>query len=185
MNNDLNDVLELHSKSICLYDANAIDQAINKVAEEMNQELANKNPILLCAMNGALIFMGQLTTRLTFPLQVDYIHTSRFRGEVRGGDLHWLATPTISLKDRTVVIIEDILDSGITLAAIKDYCLQQNAKEVLCAVLIDKDHPREDGGVKQAEFTGLQVEDKFLIGFGLDYKGYLRNIPGIYAVQTE
>ncbi|MGD9153591.1 MAG: hypoxanthine-guanine phosphoribosyltransferase [Gammaproteobacteria bacterium] len=185
MNNNLNDVKELQTKTVCLYDAQAIAKAIEKIARQMNAELADKNPILLCAMNGALIFLGQLAPLLNFPLQIDYIHTSRFRGEMRGGDLHWLATPTIPLKNRNIIIIEDILDSGITLAAIKDYCVQQGAKEVLSAVLVDKAHPREEGGLDKAEFTGLNVPDKFLIGFGLDYKGYLRNIPGIYAVEDD
>jgi hypoxanthine phosphoribosyltransferase len=185
MNNDLNDVKKLQAKSTCVYDAETIAKAIETMATKMNADFADKNPILLCAMNGALIFLGQLAPLLTFPLQIDYIHTSRFRGEIRGGDLHWLATPTISLKNRTIIIIEDILDSGITLAAIKDYCLQQNAKEVFSVVLVDKDHPRSEGGVIKADYTGLEIEDKFLIGFGLDYKGYLRNIPGIYAVEED
>jgi hypoxanthine phosphoribosyltransferase len=183
MNSNLNDVKELQQKTVCLYDAKAITAAIEKMALQMNADLADKNPILLCAMNGALIFLGQLAPLLNFPLQIDYIHTSRFRGEMRGGDLHWLATPTIPLKNRNIIIVEDILDSGITLAAIKDYCIQQNAKEVVSAVLVDKERPREKGGLDKAEYTGLMVPDKFLIGFGLDYKGYLRNVPGIYAVE--
>ena len=183
MNNHLNDVKELQTKTVCLYDTQAVTKAIEKIARQMNADLADKNPVLLCAMNGALIFLGQLAPLLTFPLQIDYIHTSRFRGDMRGGDLHWLATPTIPLKNRNIIIIEDILDSGITLAAIKDYCVQQNAKEVLSAVLVDKERPREEGGLDKAEYTGLMVPDKFLVGYGLDYKGYLRNIPGIYAVD--
>jgi hypoxanthine phosphoribosyltransferase len=182
--NILVELKEMQKKMVCLYDQEAIDKAIKKIAQEMNEAFSSgEMPVLLCAMNGAVIFMGQLVPRLTFPLQFDYIHTSRFRGEVRGGDLHWLATPTISLKERTVIIIEDILDSGITLTAIKDYCYQQKAKKVFSAVLIDKDHPREEGGLKKADFTGLHTEDKFLVGYGLDYHGFLRNLPAIYAVE--
>lgn len=183
MNNNLHDVKQLQQKAVCLHDSEAIAAAIKRVAGEMNADLADKNPVLLCTMHGALIFLGQLAPLLTFPLQIDYIHTSRFRGDVRGGDLHWLATPTIALKNRNVVVVEDILDSGITLSAIKDYCVQQGASEVLSVVLVDKERPREKGGLMRAEYTGLKVADKFLIGFGLDYKGYLRNIPGIYAVE--
>ncbi|MBU1927154.1 MAG: hypoxanthine-guanine phosphoribosyltransferase, partial [Gammaproteobacteria bacterium] len=112
-------------------------------------------------------------------------HATRYRGEMLGKDLHWLATPHIPIKGRTVVVIEDILDTGLTLSAVIDYCQQEGAKQVLSAVLIDKDHPRDKGGVNKADFTGLYVEDKFIIGYGLDYQEYLRNLPGIYAVEKS
>ena len=135
-------------------------------------------------MNGAVVFAGQLLTKLNFYLQVDYIHTSRFKGEMEGGDLEWVAVPRTSLEGRTVVIVEDILDSGITLTSIIDYCREKGAKEVYTVVLVDKDHPRDVNGVEKADFTCLWVEDKFLLGFGLDYQGFFRNLPGIYAVNV-
>lgn len=184
MNYEIKEVEELVKKSVLLHDINEINSAIDKIANEMNKKLPGKNPIFLCVMNGAVLFMGQLMPKLTFPLQIDYIHVSRFRGGLRGGDLHWLAIPREPLDDRTVVIIEDILDSGVTMSSIIDFCKQKGAKEVYTAALIDKDHPRAKEGVKSVDFSGLKVADKFLIGYGLDYKGFLRNLPGIYAVET-
>lgn len=180
---DLAIVKEMQTNSTCLYSKEKVEAAINHIADAMNQELADKYPVFLCVLNGAMVFMGQLITKLNFPLQIDYIHVTRYQGEMSGEELKWVAEPTIALKDRTVVIVEDILDLGVTLAAIKQYCLQHGAREVYCAALIDKDRPREKGGVGSCEFTGLKVENKFLIGYGLDYKGFLRNLPGIYAVN--
>jgi len=180
---DLKEVEKVWKNSTCLHKQEEIEAAINNVAKEMNKELAGKTPLFLCVMNGAVIFMGQLITKLTFPLQIDYIHATRFRGKMSGGDLLWVTKPTSDLKDRTIVIIEDILDAGLTLASIIDYCNQQGAKEVYTAVLVDKQTPREKGGVEKTDFTGMYVEDKFLIGYGLDYEGFFRNLPAIYAVE--
>jgi hypoxanthine phosphoribosyltransferase len=180
---DLETLRKMEKNSVCLYSQDQVNEAIDRVAKEITAILADKSPLFLCTMNGAVIFTGQLLTKLNFPLQLDYIHTSRFRGQIAGGDLHWLATPKADLKERTIVIVEDILDSGITLAAILDYCYQQKAEKVYTVVLVDKDHPRDPDGVKKADFTGLYVEDKFLIGYGLDYQEFFRNLPGIYALE--
>ena len=180
---NLQEVDALLVNSECLFDQKTIEAAIKRIACEMNERFAGQDPLLLCVMNGAVIFMGQLATRLTFSLQIDYIHVTRYHGGLEGRELHWVAEPHINLKDRTVVIIEDILDAGLTLATVKNYCTQQGAKEVYCAVMIDKDVPRAKGGVEKCEFTGLRVANRFLFGYGLDYQGFLRNIPGIYAVK--
>ena len=182
---DLNKIRKIQENATCLYTQEQVEEAIEKVAKQMNEKFKDEFPVLLCVMKGAVVFMGQLITKLNFPLQIDYIHATRFRGEMTGGDLLWITKPTMDLKDRTVIVIEDILDSGLTLASIMDYCNQQKAKEVYNAVLIDKDCPREQEGVKEADFTGIHVENKFIIGYGLDYKDCYRNIPGIYVVNQE
>jgi len=122
--------------------------------------------------------------RLQFPLEMDYIHATRYRGTTRGGDLHWLVEPRIDLKGRTIVIVDDIMDGGLTLASIIDYCKQANAKDVYTAVLVDKRRTREPGVNFEPDFVGLTTPDKYLFGFGLDYEEYLRNAPGIYAVNN-
>lgn len=180
---NFDEVEAIWAKAKLLHSEEIIHKAINKIAAEMNEKLADKKPLFLCVMNGSLIFTGQLLPKLNFPLQLDYIHVSRYQGEIEGRDLHWMAEPTSGLEDRTIVIMEDILDSGLTLAAVKDYCLQHYAKEVFTAAMIDKDCPRVKGGLDKADFTGLHVENKFLIGYGLDFRGYFRNLPGIYAVE--
>lgn len=157
--------------------------AIGRMAEEITACLKEANPVLLCIMNGGLIFTGQLLTRLKFPLQVDYVHATRYGHAHNGASLNWTVRPQLDLKGRTVLLLDDILDEGVTLAAIADYCRQQGAGRVLMAALVEKLHLRKVTPGMRADFSGIEVGDRFLFGYGLDYKGYWRNAPGIYAVK--
>lgn len=178
----INKILE---RSDCLYNLEDINNALDKMADAITAELADQNPLILCVMIGALVPLGQLATRLHFPLEIDYIHVTRYRGTTRGGDLHWLVEPRQSLKDRTILIVDDIMDGGLTLSAIIDYCNQAGAKKVYSAVMVNKIRKREPGVHFEPHFSGLTTEDRYVFGFGLDYKEYLRNAPGIYAVSSE
>lgn len=162
-----------------------ISRAIERLAEEITSELCGANPILLCVMNGGLIFTGQLLTRLLFPLEVDYIHATRYGHETNGARLQWAVKPQLDLSGRTVLLVDDILDEGVTLAAIAEYCRQQGAKTVMMAALVEKLHLRKVTPGMRADFSGIEVGDRFLFGYGLDYKGYWRNAPGIYAVKGK
>jgi hypoxanthine phosphoribosyltransferase len=160
-----------------------VSAAIDRMATEITGQLKESNPIVLCIMNGGLIFTGQLLTRLVFPLEVDYVHATRYGHETNGAHLHWTVKPQLDLKGRTVLLLDDILDEGVTLAAIAEYCRQQGAAKISMAVLIEKLHLRKVTPGMRADFTGIEVGDRFLFGYGLDYKGYWRNAPGIYAVK--
>lgn len=166
----------------CLYNLQQIHAALDDMAAKITHQLKDENPLILCVMIGALVPTGHLLTRLNFPLEVDYIHATRYRGTTRGGDLHWLVEPRQSLEGRTVLIIDDIMDGGLTLAAIIDYCHQAKAKAIYSAVMVNKIRPREPGVTCEPDFFGVQTEDRYLFGFGLDYEEYHRNAPGIYAV---
>ena len=179
----LDEVKRIQSLSTLIYSKNDIDIAINSIAKKMNLELYNQNPLFLCVMSGALIFTGNLLTKIEFYSEIDYIHVSRYRGEINAKDLHWFAEPSTSLKGRNIIILDDILDSGLTLTGIINYCAMKGAKSIYTAVLIDKNCNREVGGLKSADYFGLKSENKFLIGYGLDFKGYLRNLPDIYEVN--
>ena len=172
-------------KAECLYSFDEINHALDRMAKEITTQLADKNPLILCVMTGALITTGHLVTRLHFPLEIDYIHATRYRGTNRGGDLHWLVEPRSQLKNRAVLIVDDILDGGLTLAAIIDYCKQANAGSIHTAVMVSKNREREPGVNLEADFVGVTTENKYLFGFGLDYNEYLRNVPGIYAVNDS
>ena len=160
-----------------------VSGAIDRMANEITEQLKGSNPVLLCIMNGGLIFTGQLLTRLLFPLEVDYVHATRYGHETTGAQLHWTVRPQLDLKGRTVLLLDDILDEGVTLAAIAGYCRQQGAADVFMAVLVEKLHLRKVTPGMRADFTGIEAGDRFLFGYGLDYKGYWRNAPGIYAVK--
>jgi hypoxanthine phosphoribosyltransferase len=157
--------------------------AIGRMAQEITERLGESNPVLICVMNGGLIFSGQLLTRLAFPLEIDYIHATRYGHETRGDQLNWIVRPQLDLGGRTVLLLDDILDEGITLAAIAEECRRLGAREVFMAALVEKLHLRKVTPGMRADFSGLEVGDRFLFGYGLDYKGYWRNAPGIYAVK--
>ena len=175
------DIERIRQSATCLFDNKAVDAAIVRMAEKITRDLAGSDPLLLCVMNGGLILTGRLAPLLDFPLQIDYLHATRYRDEVRGGGLNWLSYPRERLAGRPVIVVDDILDEGNTLKAVCDYALEQGATKAYGAVLVEKLHQRRIDGVR-AECIGLQIEDKFVFGFGLDYKGYLRNAPGIFAV---
>ncbi len=170
-------------KADLIYSAQQIDQAINRLAKNINNCFAGMTQavIVIPIMNGGLILSGQLITRLKFPLLVDYLHATRYRDETTGAALQWLAKPRQVLKDKIILIIDDILDEGHTLNEVQSYCTQQGAKQVYSVVLIEKDHPRPKAAIK-TDFTGMHVVDRYVFGFGMDYKGYHRNLNGIYAV---
>lgn len=162
-----------------------VEKALDKLAEEITDELKNENPIFICVLNGAIVPMGQLMTRLDFPLQMDYIHASRYRGKMEGGQLEILAKPVSSLKNRKVVLVEDIIDTGITLKHIVDYCYKEGAEKVYTATLIDKSMNRSSKGLQKADFVGIEIPNEFIIGYGLDYEEYFRNLDGIYAMPPN
>jgi len=158
-----------------------VEASITRMACEITDKLKESNPIAICVMNGGLIFTGQLLTKLVFPLEVDYVHATRYGHETSGAGLNWVVKPQLELKGRTVLLLDDILDEGVTLAAIAKYCQEQGASAVFMAVLVEKLHLRKVTPGMRADFTGIEVGDRFLFGYGLDYQGYWRNAPGIYA----
>lgn len=166
----------------CLHDEAEVLTAIDRMGAEMTARLRHSNPIVYTVLNGGMILAGHLLPRLKLPLQMSYMHATRYRMETSGGQIEWKVPPRDDMRGRTVVIVDDILDEGHTLAAIVAHCQAQGAKEVLVAVLIDKQHNRKAPGVK-ADYIGLNVEDRFLFGCGMDYQGYWRNTLAIYAVK--
>ena len=180
---DLAHIRQIMSEADCLYNEAQIEAAIDKVAYAINAELSERNPVVFCVMNGGLIFAGKLLTKLNFPLELSYLHATRYRSETTGGELFWKAKPELSFMDRDVLIIDDILDEGHTLSAIIEFCKHAGASAVHTAVLIDKDHDRKARPDLKANYVGLPCIDRYIFGYGMDYKGYWRNAAGIYAVK--
>lgn len=178
-------ILEMYQKATCLHSLKEIEAALSRMATEMHSELQDKNPVVLCVMIGGLIPVGNLLPKLEFHLELDYVHATRYGNATSGGELNWKVKPSVNLQGRTVLIVDDILDEGITLQAITDYCHEQGAKEVLTAVLVDKHHKRAPNGLQKADFVGLTVDDHWVFGYGLDCHEYLRNAPGIFMVSPE
>ena len=180
----LNEINQVKQQAVLLHDEATMEAALDNMASAITKVLADKNPLVLCVINGGIIATGKLLPRLNFPLILDSIHASRYRNQTSGSsDIHWLFKPTTPLQDRTVLLVDDILDEGHTLKAIIDWCKERGAKEVYSAVLLDKNLPQEKP--VQADFVGLQVANHYLFGYGMDYKGYLRNAAGIYACKDN
>jgi hypoxanthine phosphoribosyltransferase len=178
------EVERIRQNAVQLYDAKAISAALDRMAEEITAALSGTVPVILCILSGSIIPTGHLLTRLSFPLEIDYLHASRYQGETTGKHIEWRCTPATSLADKDVLVVDDILDEGKTLQAVYDFCYEQGARRVLSAVLVKKEHDRRPDNIV-ADFTGLSVEDKYVFGFGMDYHGYLRNLNGIYALGPE
>lgn len=175
-------IQSVYQQAECIFTAEQINAALDRMATDIHEVLHDKNPVVICVMIGGMIPVGNLLPRLDFPLECDYVHATRYRGETSGGELTWKVKPSVDLKDRVVLVVDDILDGGITLKAILDHIEAQGAKAVYSAVLVDKEHKRVEGGLQDADFVGLTVGDYYIFGYGMDYKEYLRNAPGIYKV---
>ena len=178
-------IQDVYEKSTQLFTTQQIETALDNMAVAIKQDLHDKKPVVLCVMVGGLIPMGHLLLRLDFPLEVNYVHATRYQGETQGGKLDWRAKPTIDLRNRNVLIVDDILDGGVTLSAIVDEIKTMGAADVKTAVLVDKHHQREENALQHADYVGLEVDDHFIFGYGMDYQEYLRNAPGIYVVSPE
>ncbi|WP_017936911.1 hypoxanthine-guanine phosphoribosyltransferase [Zestomonas thermotolerans] len=180
---DLAHIRQVMAEADCLYSEAEVEAAIDRVAAAINEEMAERNPVVFCVMNGGLIFAGKLLPKLGFPLEMSYLHATRYRNQTSGGELFWKAKPELSFIDRDVLILDDILDEGHTLGAIADFCRRAGAASVRIAVLIDKDHDRKARPDLKADYVGLSCVDRYIFGYGMDYKGYWRNAPGIFAVK--
>ena len=185
MNKTTAHIDEVLARSTLLFSMVEIEQALDNMAQAIHKRLSEKNPVVLCVMIGGLVPVGNLLPRLTFPLEIDYIHATRYQGAMSGGELNWIVKPRTDLRDRTVLVVDDILDGGITLNAIIQEVAAMGAAEIYTAVLVDKYQKRVPEGLPQADFVGLEVDDHYIFGYGMDYKEYLRNAPGIYQIAPE
>jgi len=180
--NKLDEISTVERQADRLYSEIEVERAIDRVAAAISAGLAATNPIVLTVLNGGIIFSAKLMMRLRFPFEIDSLNASRYRGETHGSLIRWLLKPTLPLGGRTILIVDDILDEGVTLAEIIHYCRQQGAAAVYTCVLIDKKIGREKPC--QADFVALEAGNRYLFGYGMDYKNYLRNAPGIFACKN-
>jgi len=166
-----------------VYSAETVATAVSRVAEEITAKLGDSNPLLLCVMSGGVPFAGQLMTQLQFPLDFDYMHVTRYGQEISGGALSWRSAPWTPVKGRTVLILDDILDEGLTLAAIVERMKELGATACYTAVATDKLNGKQKP--IKADFVALTVPDRFVFGYGMDVRGKWRNLPAIYAMKED
>jgi hypoxanthine phosphoribosyltransferase len=155
--------------------------AVRRVAGEIAARLADANPLVLAVMGGAVVFTGQLLPQLAFPLDFDYLHVTRYGDVTTGGQLEWIVKPRSSVAGRVVLVVDDILDEGVTMAEVIRRLRQQGAREVLSAVFADKNLGRAKPVT--ADFVGVHLPNRYVFGYGMDVKGAWRNLPAVYAVK--
>lgn len=176
------DLADVSANSKCLFNLADVERGLDKTIEQIVEDLADKRPVVIGVMRGALAMMGYLLPRLPFYLEVDYVHASRYQDKLHPGELLWLHEPHIPLKGRNVLLVDDILDQGITLKAISEKCYAMGAVDVKVAVLCRKQIPGFEPAIA-ANYTALNVPNAYVFGYGMDYEGGWRNAPGIYAVN--
>lgn len=177
------EIVRVRHEAELVQDAQAMQDVFDSLAKQISAGLADRNPVLLPVMMGGLYLCGQLMQRLDFPLEVDYLHASRYRDSLEGDQLVWPVRPSNKIAGRSVLIIDDILDQGVTLAGIIESVKLAGAAELKSAVMTRKLCKRQQD--VEVEFIGVDVPDRYVFGCGMDYKGYWRNLPGIYAVTDN
>lgn len=158
-----------------------VEQAVGRLAEQVTARLSGAYPLVLAVMGGAVVFAGQLLPRLRFPLDFDYLHVTRYGTATQGGGIAWKMEPTHPVQGRSVLVLDDILDGGETMHAIRERLLAQGAASFQCAVLVEKKLARPRP--MTADFVGLAIPDRFVFGCGMDAKGFWRNLPEIRAMK--
>ena len=182
MNTPIPPLADALAQAELLYERSTLESVIADMGRKIDAALDGERAVFLTVMNGALIFAGQLALAIRTDVEFDYVHATRYRGATFGSDLRWLREPAVSLVDRVVLLVDDILDEGHTLKAVRDDCYARGAKKVLIASLCTKRHDRLVEGIA-SDFNGVELPDRFVFGYGMDYYEQGRNLPGIYALK--
>ncbi len=166
-----------------IFSEQQVQAALASMAHDINVAMAEMHPLVLSVMGGAVVFTGQLLPMLKFPLDFDYVHVSRYGHKQQGGELKWKVAPQENVRGRVVMVVDDILDEGETLYAVRQRVMELGASKFYSAIFADK----LNGKVKpiRADFVGLQVPDRFVFGYGMDIHGAWRNLPAIYATKEK
>lgn len=182
MNESIPSLRDALAHADVLFERAEIETVIADLGRQIDAALDGERAVFLTVMNGALMFAGQLALSIRTDLEFDYVHATRYRGATSGSELHWLREPTAKLAGRTVLLVDDILDEGQTLKAVRDDCLRRGAKRVLIASLCCKNHNRLVDGIA-SDFNGVVLPDRYVFGYGMDYHEQGRNLPAIYALR--
>jgi len=175
------------TNSDLLFTKAEVDAATASIAVGINRDYQDKYPLILSVMGGAVVFTGQLLPHLTIPCDFDIVQASRYGNATVGTELTWRVAPRDNINGRHVLILDDILDEGITLAAIVDLVKRTGALSVACAVFCVKDYGPEINAKKPlgAEYVGLTVPNRFVFGYGMDVSGAWRNMAEIRAIKGK
>ena len=181
---ELERALQAHEGAELLFEDQAVEQGIEQLASRVAEEFRDKNPLVLCVMNGGLYLTGQLLRHWHFPMTLDYVHATRYRLKTLGRDVLWKAYPQNSLRNRAVIIVDDIFDQGYTLEEVRSYCLNQGAELCKSVFLIRKNRDCKRADV-EPDYVGLECGDCYVYGAGMDLNGHFRNLSAIYSLPEK
>ncbi len=177
----MEDTITIKDKQFKLFiEQEAIEQGIKRVAEQMNAELEGKDPVFLAVLNGAFMFAGELMKEVSVPSEITFVRLASYQGTATTHRVQEVLGLNESIKDRVVVIVEDIVDSGNTMVALTAELMKHEPAEVKIATLLFK-----PAALKQdlsLDYVALEIPNDFIVGYGLDYDGYGRNLKDIYKV---
>lgn len=159
--------------------AAAMQAALDRMAEQISAELGDSNPVFVAVMHGGVFAAVELSRRVTFPHEFDYVHLTRYKGALEGGEIDWIVRPRESLRGRAVLVVDDILDHGLTLAALLAELKALGVAALYSAVLVSKPK-RRVGRRVEVDFIGTTIDEAYVFGCGMDYKGYWRGLPGLF-----
>lgn len=175
--------LGLLEHSTLVADRGQVTKAVERMAEAINEHYGNREIVLLIVMTGAVMPAAWLAAKLKMPLQMDFLHATRYTGQTAGGEIEFRVPPRLNLEGKDVLIVDDIYDIGLTLQMIECYCYSRGARSVHSAVLVRKVHDRETAG-RLPQFIGLEVEDKYVFGCGMDAYEHWRHLEEIRALEV-
>ncbi len=175
---------QVHQDAELLFDEAAVETAIAELAARVEQDCAGLNPLVICVMNGGMYLTGQLLRHWEFPLTIDYVHATRYRLATLGKNVLWKAYPQNEIRDRNVIIVDDIFDQGYTLEEVEAYCNKHGALSCSSVFLMHKLHPRKRADI-EPDYFALECGDVYVYGAGMDLNGHFRNLSSIYALPEK
>ena len=179
----LEEAIEVRREGFQIASETDVSMALQRIASEATVVLAQENPIVLAVMQGGVFTAVELCRRFNFPHEFDSIHVTRYEQSLTGGELSWRAFPNLELSGRTVLLVDDILDQGATLAALYQELIRSGVSQLFSAVLVSKNLGSSEKRIN-VDFVGMEVEDVYVFGCGMDYKGYWRGLRSLYSMNS-
>ncbi len=175
---------QVHQSAELIFDQGAVEQAVAELASRVEADCADDFPLVLCVMNGGMYLTGQLLRHWEFPLTLDYVHATRYRLATLGKNVLWKAYPQNEIRDRNVIIVDDIFDQGYTLEEVEDYCNKHGARRCSSVFLMHKLHPRKRADI-EPDYFALECGDVYVYGAGMDLNGHFRNLSSVYSLPEK
>jgi hypoxanthine phosphoribosyltransferase len=167
-----------------LYDAQQINEKVKELGATLSKDFSGRNPLVICVLKGAFIFMADLVKEITVPLELDFMAVSSYGQSTKSsGVVKIIKDLDVSVEGRDVLIVEDIIDSGLTLSYLIDVLERRNSKSVTVVTLFDK--PARRTVELEADYTGFTLPDEFVVGYGLDFAEKYRNLPYIGILKPQ